>query len=409
MKDILKPLFFVVFLDLLGVSILIPILGPLFLNTNLIFPSTISVGYRTILLGLLIAAYPLAQFFGAPLLGALSDRYGRKKILLISLTGTLVGYLLFGLGLIISNLPLLFFSRALDGLTGGNISVALSAIADTSDERSKAKNFGLIGMAFGLGFIMGPFIGGKLADPHVVSWFNFATPLWFAAILSLFNIILVWKRFDETLKTTIESPISLLTGFRNIKRAAEMKSLRTMFFVIFMLSFGFSFFTQFFQVFLIEKFHYSQGDIGDLFAFVGFFIALTQGVITRIAAKYLQPEQVMYFSPVGLAIALPLLLVPSRSANMFFVLPFIALFQGLTYPNSTAVISNLADKKSQGEILGINQSLQSLAMSIPPIIAGFIVSFHMNLPIMVASICTFIAWGIFMGFFTHGKKKFHEI
>ena len=139
----------------------------------------------------------MAQFFGAPILGAMSDRFGRKKILILSLVGTCIGYLFFGAGIAAASLITLFISRAIDGFTGGNISIALSAIADISDPKEKAKNFGLIGMAFGLGFILGPYIGGKLADPSVVGWFTHSTPFWFAAALTFLNIILVTFRSEE--------------------------------------------------------------------------------------------------------------------------------------------------------------------------------------------------------------------
>ena len=149
---------------------------------------------------MLIASYPLAQFFGAPILGALSDKHGRKKIILISLIGTFFGYLLFAYGIITKNVTLLFASRMLDGFTGGNISTIMSAIADVSTVKDKTKNFGMIGMAFGLGIILGPFIGGNLADPNNVSWFNHSTPFWFAALICLFNIALVVFNFKETCK-----------------------------------------------------------------------------------------------------------------------------------------------------------------------------------------------------------------
>ena len=176
-RKLLIPVFLTVFIDLLGATIVLPILAPLFLDfQHGIMPMAVQAGTdmaavtreRTILFGLLIASFPLAQFFGAPLLGTWADRVGRKKVLSISLLGTLIGYILFALGIHYKLVWLLFFARILDGFTGGNISIAFSAISDVSTPESKTRNFGLIGMAFGLGFIIGPYIGGKLADPGVV-------------------------------------------------------------------------------------------------------------------------------------------------------------------------------------------------------------------------------------------------
>src|SRR3989338_2063721 len=404
------PLFCIVLMDMIGIGIILPILGPLFLDPSKgIMPEHYSFSARTVILGFLIAAYPMAQFFGAPLLGGLSDRHGRKKVLLISLFGTILGYLLFGYGILIGNIHILFISRLLDGFTGGNISIALSSIADISDEKEKARNFGLIGMAFGIGFIFGPLLGGKLTDSNLVGWFNYATPLWFAALLSLANIILLLLVFRETLSARIESKLSLLTGFRNISRAFQLSNLRTMFIVIFILALGFNFFTQFFQVFLIDKFHYTESSIGNLFAYIGLWIAVTQGVITRAVSRKFSPKQGIIFSTLLLSFALIMILAPTNSIYLYVVLPFVAIGQGLTYPNSTAIISNLADKSSQGEVMGISQSMQALAQSVTPVIAGFITLWHLNLPIIISSILTFIGWLVFVLFFRKKKEVFVEV
>lgn len=408
----LATIFLTVFIDLLGVGIIIPVLAPLFLDPmSGILPVDYQAVFftRQLLLGLLISAYPLAQFFGAPILGAMSDRFGRRRVLLLSLIGTCIGYLFFGSGIALASIVILFISRIVDGFTGGNISIALSAIADISDPKEKAKNFGLIGMAFGLGFILGPYIGGKLADPTLVSWFTHSTPFWFAALLTLVNIFLVMFRFPETLKNRINTPISALTGFRNIAKACRMQNLRTMFIVVFLLTIGFNFFTQFFQVYLIEKFNYTIGDIGNLFAYIGLWIAFAQGFVTRIIGKKFSPQQIMSVSCVVLSAALLVLIIPDKSIALLFILPFVAVSNGLTQPNSTAIISNLSDRKSQGEILGINQSIQSLGMAIPPVIAGMIVTIDKVLPIFLASCFVFLAWIVFL-FFFNGKKteKFQE-
>ena len=409
-KSPLAAIFFTIFLDLIGVGIVIPLLAIIFIGPNSILPESYSLQSKTFLLGLLISSYPLAQFFGAPILGAMSDRYGRKKILLLSLCGTLTGYILFGFGIIRGNVYLLFLSRILDGFTGGNISISLSAIADISDNKSKAANFGLVGMAAGLGFILGPFAGGKLSDANISSYFNQSTPFWFAAALTLINIMLVIWRFPETLAKKTNKEINILAGFKNISKAFKMKSLRTMFIVIFLLSFGFNFFAQFFPVFLIKKFSYSQSQIGDIFAFIGLWIAIAQGGITRPLSKKINSVNTLSFSALLLGIVFPILILPKKSFLLYFILPFIAIFQGLTYPNSTAIISSLSDEKSQGEILGINQSMQSLAQSIPPIIAGIIVSINPALPIITASIVTFVAWIIFVVFFrsNYSYKKVND-
>lgn len=405
-KSPLLTIFLTVFLDMLGVGIVIPVIAPLMLDpSHHMLSADVSIHTRTILLGFLIASYPLAQFFGAPMLGALSDRYGRKKLLFVSLVGTLIGYILFATAILEQNIYLLFFSRLLDGFTGGNISIALSAISDSSDEKSRAKNFGMVGAAFGLGFILGPYIGGKLADPSILSWFNAATPFWFAAILTGINLIFVITIFPETLIERRNTSVSVFTGFQNIGKAFKLTHLRTIFLVVFLLTLGFNFFTQFFQVFLYNKFNFSISNIADMFAYIGIWIVLAQGGLQRPLSKKYSPLKILQVSAIALGIALPMLLLPSESKYIFFVLPFIAIFQGLTQPNITSLVSSQAGKDEQGQILGINQSIQSLGMAIPPIIASYINLVNINLPIATASFCVIAGWLVLMLFFRSKKTQ----
>ncbi len=404
-KYAILPIFFTIFLDLLGLGIVIPILPAVLLDPmGGVLPILTTYTTRTIIYGFLVASYPLAQFFSAPILGALADQKGRKKILIISLFGTYIGYLIFAIGILQKDINLLFIGRIIDGLTGGNIAIAQSTIADISDEKSKAKNFGFIGMAFGLGFILGPYIGGKISDPGVVSWFTYATPFYLAMVLSILNIILVVLKFPETLAIKKQIKISLLTGARNLKKAFTRKDLKIMFLVGFLLAIGFNFFTQFFQVLLIGKFNFTQSNIGDFFAYMGLWIAITQGLILRPLSNKFSPENIMKYSIILLALTFPFLLIPDKAIWLFLIIPFIAIFQGLTQPNTTTIVSNLASEKDQGEILGINQSVQSMAQAIPAIIAGFITSININLPTILAAITTIIAWIIFKFVFLKKDK-----
>ena len=398
-------IFFTVFLDLLGLGIIIPILPALLLDPiGGILPLTYSFKLRTLLYGLLIASYPLAQFFGAPILGTLADKYGRKKLLTLSLVGTVLGYIIFAVGIENGSLLLLFLGRIVDGFTGGNISIAQSAIADVSTEETKSRNFGLIGMAFGLGFVIGPYIGGKLSDPEIISWFNYATPFYLSIILSSINVLLVIFNFPETVPIKRAVKISFLTGFKNIGKAFKLKDLRAMFLVVFFLTVGFNFFTQFFQVFLYTKFKFTQSQVGDFFAYMGLWIAFAQGAIMRPLAGKVKSSKVLSVSILLLAISFPFLLLPDKRWGLYFIIPFIAIFQGLNQPNSTAIISNLSGRERQGEILGINQSIAALAQAIPPIIAGVVTSVNINLPTYFAAGATLLAWIVFKLFFRdHGK------
>jgi MFS transporter, DHA1 family, tetracycline resistance protein len=385
--------FLTVFIDLLGVGIIIPVLPSLFLSADSsILPPGTSHFDRSVLYGYLTAIYPAMQFFGAPILGSLSDRFGRKPMLQISLLGTLIGYLLFGYAILTQNLVLLFISRALPGFTGGNISIVMSALSDIATPENRTKYFGLVGMAFGLGFILGPAIGGILADNHVVSWFDHATPFWFTAGLTVLNILLVQWNFPETNTRRRHTAVGFLTGVDNLRKAFSSPNLRTIFTVSLLLSLGFSFFTQFYSAYLIQQFGATERQIGLVFGWIGIWLAFSQGFTARKLSAGYRPHQILRWSILLLSVAIVATLAPRQLWLMYLVNPFIATFQGLTAPNLTTAVSMQASAEEQGEILGINQSMVSVGQVIPAIIAGYLNSMNGAYPILAGALFTFLGW-----------------
>ena len=393
-------IFITVFLDMLGVTIVIPVIPALFFEPDtLFFASSVSIDERSIIYGFLVAAFPFMQFFGAPILGTLSDRYGRKPILTISLVGTFVGYMLFAYSILTHNLWLLFVSRMIPGFMGGNISIIMSSIADISNEKNKARNFGMVGAAFGLGFILGPSIGGILADDTIVSWFNHATPFWFTSILTVINFMFVRFIFIETINERRQTTITILKGLKNVTTSFKIPRLRNIFIVVLLLSLGFSFFTQFFSVLLIEKFTYSEKDIGFLYGWIGLWLVFTQAVIVRRLSGKVSSEKILQFTPLLLAMAVGALLIPGESQWFYLINPVIAIAQGMTSPNLMSVVSQQAGASHQGEILGINQSMNSIGQCIPPLIAGYLNTINGSLPLTAAAIFIFAAWLVYIFLF----------
>jgi len=368
-------------------------------------PEPLPLPVRTQLLGLMLGLFPLLQILSAPILGGLSDRWGRKNILLVSLAGTFIGHVLFGVGLVTSQLWMLFLGRAISGLTGGNISVAMSAIADVSNESERTKHFGLIGMAYGLGFIIGPWIGGRLADPNVLWWFGPDTPFWFSALLTGFNIGWLALVFRETLTIKTRVKMTFLTGATYLLKAFTLPNLRILFLVSFLVTIGFNFFTQFIQVYLIERFHATPSQIGDLFGFAGVWTAFTQGILMRLIANHWSATRVLSVSSLCSAGAFLLLLIPWNLPGMFAVVPAIAVFSGLAIPNLTTVVSNHAGNSSLGETIGINQSVISLAQALPPILAGSIAGYDARIPIIFASVFTLLGWLAFVTIFQTKNRR----
>lgn len=393
-KTPLGLLFFTVFLDLLGYGILIPVIPQLLANPHSPFyllPSNFSLDTGYIMLGFLIAVFPIGQFLATPILGQLSDRYGRKPILALSILGTSISYILFAIGVITKSISLLFVSRFFDGLTGGNISVAQAAIADLTKPENRAKTFGMLGAAFGLGFIVGPFLGGKLSDPNLVSWFNAATPFWFAAILALFNSMFILYRMKETNQFMNQKKILWTKAVKNVISGFTMPKLSSIFVVNFFYFGGFTFFTTFVSVYLINKFNFTQGNIGDFFAYIGLLAAFTQAVITRFFAKRFKETQILTYSIFFTGIFLVLYLAPAKAWQLICIVPFFSMANGLTMANMNAIISKRAPEEIRGEIFGISNSVQALAQAIPAILSGFIASFlQPSTPILVSALCILV-------------------
>jgi MFS transporter, DHA1 family, tetracycline resistance protein len=407
-KKALPVVLLTIFLDVLGVGILIPVLFPLIYN--IFIPAGYSRSESLVILGWLTAIFPLMQFLATPILGQLSDRWGRKPVLGFSLAGTATGYVIFAYAIITKNIPLLFVGRAIDGITGGNLSVARAVIADIIPPARRTQVFGMIGALFGIGFVAGPYIGSRLSVPNVSffglfdtpSWFSPATPFWFCAILSAFNTVILLLRLPETHKH-IDKTAKLVwnQSISNIKKAYTTPGLRTVFVGIFFFTAGFTFFTTFFQGLLREKLGFSQGNVGDFFAYIGIWISLTQAVLTPILAKKYKNYQILKISFVGLGLALFAQLIASDTTQLLMVAPFIAIFNGLTIANATSLVSSYATAKNQGEILGVDASVQALAQAGPAILSGYVATLGITQPVTYGGSIVIVGGLFYILFYKH--------
>lgn len=405
-------IFLTIFLDALGFAILIPIV-PLLLadpsSTFYILPEGVPVESGYVLLGLITAIFPLMTFFSTSVLGQLSDKFGRKNILTYTIFLTAFSYALFAFGISIRSIPLLFFSRALAGIASGNLSVSQAAIADITEPKDRAKSFALIGAAYGLGFILGPFIGGKLSDPSILPFFDPTIPFYFAGAMSLINGFSVMRFFSETNKFRVEHPkLHWGKSLGNILKAFQLENLRSLYFTNFLFFSGFTFFVTFFSVFLIKRFAFTQGNIGDMFSFLGVCVLITQLVIVRKVAKRFDEKKVLSVALVADGTAVGLLYLSQSPWMVYGAVAIIAVFNGLIFANMAGLISRSADQKIQGEILGISWSVQALAQLLPPILSGFIAaSFTPETPTLVAAIMMLSSGAFFLLFYRPAKEVAH--
>ncbi|MCK5489579.1 MAG: MFS transporter [Gemmatimonadetes bacterium] len=350
--------FLTVFLDLVGFGIVLPLLP--FYATDL--------GASPFEVGLIIASYSAMQFLFAPVWGALSDRYGRRPLLLLGLFGSAASYVVFGLA---RSLEVLLLSRVIAGIMGANIPVAQAYIADSTTLEGRARGMGLIGAAFGLGFIFGPAIGGGLSP-----W-GYGVPGFVAAGLSLAAATAAWFWLPESLavENRVRDGFGALSAVTGRARAAAQvlarKRLREPIGVFFLGTMGFAGFTTIFPLFLENPLGLTALYAGGMFALVGMVSAGVQGaLIGPMVERYGEQANAAFGGAVLSAGVIAMGLAQSIVATIVSPLA-VGVGWGLLAPSLQSLVSRRAMANEQGQVLGVNQSASALARVIGPVAAGW--------------------------------------
>ncbi len=372
-QRIVRILFISVLVEVIGFGLVLPIIPLLFTDpasTFFILPDAYSLQTGYILLGLLIAAYPVGQFIATPILGQFSDRHGRRSMLILSILGTVIANLVFAAGIVWGNIPLLFLSRFVNGLTGGNISIVQAAIADITPGGERAANFGKIGAAFGLGFIIGPFLGGILSSTAIHPLFTAATPFLFAAVLSALSMLFVYLALPETAPMTGPGGIDWLQSVHNVRSAFDRPDRRHLFAVSLLYFSGFTFFTSFVPVFLNGRFGFDQFMIGNFFLFAGIFVLVGQLKVVPYVSHRFAESRVL---PVAMVLTGTFILAQWAAPTLIVLalaVPPFAFSNAVSQVFVTTLISRTASQEEQGVVLGVNQSLRAVGQAIPSALAG---------------------------------------
>ena len=377
-------IFITILIDLIGFGMVVPLLP--FYAYDLAphySPQTVNL-----LIGVIIGAYSFAQFFFTPLLGRLSDRVGRRPVLLFSVICTALAFLCLGFA---KSLWMLLAARLFDGATGGNISTAQAYIADVTTPENRAKGMGLIGAGFGLGFIFGPGLGAMLSSHY----HSISVPFFFAAGLALLNSILIYFFLPESLKEKRETSLSLGEHFRDIGKSLNNSALRYPVLILFIGTLAFGVFQPLFPLFAKVQYGYDESNVGYLFVFSGLIGVIIQGgLIGRLTKKYseitlLMGGQVML---IGAYLILPF---TAPLLPLLGILGMLSVGTGLTSSLLPTLVSKRAASNEQGSVLGITQAAGSLARAIGPILGGLMIAYTGRLtPFIVCGVLTAIALGL---------------
>jgi multidrug resistance protein len=365
----LLVIFTTVFIDLVGFGIVIPVLP--YYAEGTIFNAT----PRTV--GILFASYSVMQLIFSPILGKLSDKYGRRPVLLLSIIGTGLGFLILGFA---TTIWMLFAGRILDGITGGNISTAQAYIADVTTKENRARGMGLIGAAFGLGFIFGPAIGG------ILSRWGVHVPFIFAAALCFANAVLLYFTLPETV--TKDHPARNLAGggrgFSQLIKAMTLPQLGFVLTIYFLFVVAFSIMTASFSLYTMFRFGYDAQHTGYLFAYVGVISVIIQGgLIGRLVKQFGEITLVIVGAIcfAGSLFAVPFV-GPSSGGLLGLLIGggVFSLGNSLATPALNSLASKSASAAEQGTVLGVTQSVASLARAVGPSIAAVLIHSSLAYP-----------------------------
>lgn len=354
-KRALGLIFFVMLMDIVGLSMLAPV-APYIVGK---FSSD------ALMVTMLSVIYAGAEFIAAPILGKISDRVGRRPVLLVSVFGSAIGYFIFGIG---GALWVLFLSRLIDGITGGNLSTATAYIVDVSKPEERAKNFTLIGMAHGFGFIIGPAVGGVLGQ------FSLNAPLFAAGVISLASVALIYLMLPESLskerRETKPLHLNDLNPFVSIGYMLFKPGLGALLLVYSLFGFAFLGSNSTIGVFVVQKFAVQPWETGALFVTIGIAVAVVQtALVVRLVSKYGEKRMAM-ISLIGQAVGeLSIWIAPAFW--MLYPIGFVSSgITGFIWSTINTLTANRVTEREQGQLAGVNAALGGLMSALGPLWAG---------------------------------------
>ncbi|KTD37463.1 transporter of the major facilitator superfamily (MFS) [Legionella nautarum] len=386
-KISLLALFLTIFVDAAGMALVYPVLTPLFVhNTTYLFDPTVSEHFRNFLYGFVLAIYPIMMFIGSPLLGVLSDKYGRRLILIICMTGNLIGLLIMGLGVMINSVTVIILSRIISGVTAASLPVAQAAIIDLSTEQTKARNISLITAANSFGFIVGPIITGILSYPFFGLAPSLSAPFFFAALLPTATLYFLIAHFKETYPGNKALKLNMGIAFQSIYLAFRNKATVTPLWILTGFLVGYYIFFNYMSMFALLKFGYDQFMVSVLLgSFAVTFATSFLFIIPKLTSCF-SLNKCLLISIAPQFVCTLLLVLFTYVTMLWTVAILIGIFVPCSYVVLLSILSNKTEGEFQGRIMGVSSSVNSFAWGFAPLLTAIVQPYSILLPLVVATI-----------------------
>lgn len=402
----LLPVYFVLFIDNFAFAVTFAIFGPLFVDSSYGFVSKgMSSSSINVMIGLALAIFPLGQLIGAPLLGDIADRFGRKKAFYLTTLGASIGVAISGFSIMFSSYTLLILTRFITGFFSGNLSICLASIADLSpDEKTRARNFSVIIIITGISWMLAILSGAYYSNPKLAGSFNLAFPFFITAIFFFLTFLTVIYFFKETHHTTERFRISLLQGVLDVAETFKIKKLRLLYIIYTLWILGWGITLQWFNPFALEKFHASPITVNWSLFMVGITWMFGGYTVNNFLLRRWPSLPLIVIANALITLCLLGMSLMSSFFPFAIFLAICCIPAAFAWPNIMNLISINAPGDVQGKVMGISQSFRSVSFIVGTFIGGLVAGLNLSLLYYFATLAFFISFLLVFVKYSRTKK-----
>lgn len=399
----LMPLLLVLFIDSMGMGLFFPVLSILIIDPSQKFLSpNHSMEERQFIYGVIISVYMFSWFFGAAILGDISDFIGRKKSLLICLGGAVIGYAAAGWSIAVDSIALMVIGRLIAGFTAGSQAIAQAAIVDLSDASNKSRNMSWMVLTLSLGFLMGPILGGILSSSTLISWFNYTIPMYFAAFISLLNIGLLAYLFNESFIPHKKLELHWFRAIEVFISAFKHQQVRKLSVVLLLMEIGWGAYFSFIVTFLINLFHFTALESGLFLSLVALGFSCGSGIGVPLCLKYMSLRRSVINSFIVAGLMILWMVITGSLWVSLVVAFFVGTSIAVCYSNILTMFSNQVSTTEQGWVMGMTGSVGALCFGLTSLLGSVVSFLGLSAPMIIGAL-SFLAGAVVLGY-TNLKK-----